>query len=135
MRAYLDAIPAYVNTPIWVTEIALHWGYEGWKFSNPYDPGKPVEPVGKYCEREVATYLKTVMDWFKNNADAYNIERWFQFVTYADIVNINIFGYSGITLFDGPSVGASLTNMGKIYKDLIHGAPISVDISSLPSCP
>ena len=76
-----------------------------------------------------------IFEWLKNNASDYRIERWFQFVTYADIENINITGYAGITLFDAAERGASLTNMGKIYKDLINNAKISIDLSQLPACP
>ena len=37
MSEYLNTIPQYADTPIWVTEIALHVGYDGWTFadSNP----------------------------------------------------------------------------------------------------
>jgi len=135
LRSYLDAIPEYRNTPIWITEIALHWGYEGWSFSSPFDQDKPIVPVGRYCEREVANYMINIFDWLKNNANEYKIERWFQFLTYADIEKINITGYAGITLFDAPEIGASLTSMGKIYRDLINDTEISIDLSKLQACP
>ena len=40
---YLAAIPEYQDTPIWITEIALHVGYDGWT----QDSGNFV-PVGVY---------------------------------------------------------------------------------------
>ena len=135
MRAYLDAIPAYQNTPIWVTEIALHWGYQGWQFRTPFDANNPIAPTGTYCEKQVASYLQNVVNWFKSNGPTNKVERWFPFVTYAELVNPNIPGYAGISLFNSSGIGASLSKMGQIYKDLAHGSTISIDMNSLPSCP
>ena len=134
MRAYLEAIPEYRDTPIWVTEVALHWGYSGWKFREPFDPQNPLEPTGSYCEREVTKYLLDVLDWLATNAQAYGIERWFQFITYADIANQSIQAYADITLFDQPDVGASLGLHGEIYRDKAKGLIPNEDLQSLPSC-
>lgn len=44
MRAYLNSVSEYVNTPIWITEIAVHVGYDSWQFS----ANSQLVPVGEY---------------------------------------------------------------------------------------
>jgi hypothetical protein len=112
MRVYLSTIPEYVDTPIWITEIAVHVGYDGWKFGA--DGG--LEPVGVYHWDKMSGYLTAVLDWLDANSVAQNIERWFFFTTWKDIVNVGPDGYMGIIFFDGPLQGASITCLGEVYR-------------------
>ena len=112
MRQYLDTIPQYVNTPIWITEISLHVGYKERKFGS----GGGLEPVFPYEWDRVSDYLITMLDWLDANSAANKIDKWFFFITWTDLVNIGGSGYMGIIFFDGPSKAASLNCLGRIYR-------------------
>jgi hypothetical protein len=43
----------------------------------------------------------------------------FVYVTYRDITKCSADAYAGMTLFDGPQVGASLTEAGKLLRDRV----------------
>ncbi len=113
MRGFLSTIPEYINTPIWITEIALHVGYEGFTFL----PGGGVEPVEPYHWDKMSGYVSAVSDWLVENSVAQNIERWFFFTTWKDIVNVPpLDPYMGIIFFDGPLQGASINCLGEVYR-------------------
>ena len=112
LRQYLDTIPEYASTPIWVTEIAVHVGYDSWKFG----PGFSLVPVGKYNWDHMSEYLVQVLDWLKANASANKVERWFFYRSWRDIVNVGSDGYMGIIFFDGPQRGATLNCLGDTYR-------------------
>ena len=111
MRTYLNSMPEYRQTPIWITEIALHVGYEDWT-TGPTG----LVPVGNYQWSDMSDYLITVVEWLEANAAAYQIDRWFFFATWKDIVNVGNDGYMGIILFDGPEWGAEINCLGEIYR-------------------
>lgn len=100
MRQYLDTVPEYADTPIWITEIAVHVGYDGWK----YDPFPRLAPVGKYHWDKMSEYLTAVLDWLEANGDSNKIEKWFFMITWADIVD-DPDDYIGIIFFDGGQSG------------------------------
>ena len=110
MRQYLNTISQYVNTPIWITEVAVHVGYDGWDFDSPLDP------VGAYHWDKMSDYLITLLDWLELNAASNKIERWFFFITWQDIVNIADDGYMGIIFFDDRNQGAALNCLGQAYR-------------------
>jgi hypothetical protein len=112
MRNYLNN-NGYSNTPIWITEIAVHIGFPlEWDRSQD----KYVR-IGPYDSAKMAEYLTTVLDWLDANSETYNIQKWFFFITWWDLVNISDEDpYMGITFFDGKSVGASLNCLGRIYR-------------------
>ena len=122
MRQYLNTVPEYLDTPIWITEIAVHVGYDGWKFG----PGFSLEPVGKNCVDtspscgynwdHMSEYLVQVLDWLEINGAANKIEKWFFYRSWRDIVNVGSDGYMGIIFFDGPESGASLNCLGEVYR-------------------
>ena len=113
MRAYLNTITEYKNTPIWITEIGLHVGYDGWEF----DQQGNIVPVGDYHWDKMSDYLIAVLDWLDQNASSYEIEKWFPLTAWENIVNLRPgTGYMGIIFFDGPSSGASLNCLGEIYQ-------------------
>jgi len=111
LREYLDTMSEYNTTPIWITEMALHVGYEGWEFDSPLDP---VEP---YHWDKMSDYLIYILDWLEENHDVVKIEKWFLFVTWKDIVDVGADGYMGIILFSGPNPDTSSLNcLGSIYR-------------------
>ena len=128
MRGYLNTIPEDADTPIWITEIAVHVGYDGWKWvlKTTGDDCNASEinnllcrlaPVGAYHWDKMSDYLIGVLDWLDANSGAQNIERWFFFAAWKDIVKVQSDGYMGIIFFDGPHAGASINCLGKIYRD------------------
>lgn len=127
MRAYLDGVPEYASTPMWITEIAIHMGYDGWGWVT-----FPTEmaPSGAYHWDLMSDYLTSVLDWLEANAASKLIERWFFFSSWKDIVNIGSDGYMGISFYDGPGVGASLTCLGDVYRArALGGSPVQCDAS------
>ena len=112
MRQYLNTVPEYVDTPIWITEIAVHVGYEGWK----HDPFPQIVPIEPYHWDKMSEYLIAVLDWLEANASSNKIDKWFFFKTWKDIVNVNPDGYMGISFFDGPDQGAALSCLGETYR-------------------
>ena len=64
MRQYLNTIPEYADTPIWITEIAVHVGYDGWNF----DPFPNIVPIQPYKWDKMSEYLIAILDWLEVNA-------------------------------------------------------------------
>ena len=112
MREFLNLFPQYADTPIWITEIAVHIGYDGWRW-NPFPT--QISPEGEYRWELMGQYLISVLDWLEINAAMLGIEKWFFFITWKDIVDVGTDGYMGITLFNGQQVGASLNCLGETY--------------------
>jgi len=110
MRQYLE-LNGYPGTPIWITEIAVHVGYDRFTIENGI-----ISPTGDYHWDKMSDYLIAVLDWLEENSVAQNIERWFFFTTWKDIVNIGPDGYMGIIFFDGPLEGASINCLGEVYR-------------------
>ncbi len=46
-----------------------------------------------------------------------NIEKWFTFITYADLTLPNEGAFNGMSLFTDPEPGAGLTSVGELLKD------------------
>jgi hypothetical protein len=114
-RTFLNA-NGYSDTPIWITEIAVHLGFNGWIFDTSR-PGNPIipSPFAIYHWDFMANYMHETLDWLEDNSASMRIERWFWFVTWADIYRPSD-GYMGITLFDSPVQGASLNCLGELYR-------------------
>ena len=112
MRQYLDTIPQYTDTPIWITEIAVHVGYDSWTF----DGSGRLVPVGNYNWDKMSEFLLAVLDWLEINGAANKIEKWFLFKTWKDIVDIGGDGYMGIIFFDAPANGAPLNCLGEALR-------------------
>ena len=122
MRAYLSSIPEYATTPIWITEIAIHVAYDDIDFQK-------LRPIGNYHWDFMSDYLNEVLDWLELNAAANQIERWFFFTTWKNIVDPPAEDpYMGIIFFDGRDVSAPLNCLGKVYRARALGEiPISCD--------
>jgi hypothetical protein len=117
MRKYLDNIPSQQGKPIWITEFGLHWGWDGMDFD--VEGCNSPTPAGEYQTELVIEYLRTVFDWLETNSDSQNIERWFTVITYHDITTCNSAAYAGLTLFDGPDIGAGLTPVGQFFMNRV----------------
>ena len=111
MREFLSQIPEYEDTPIWITEIGLHIGYDSWKFE-----GAGMKPVGAYNWDKMSDYLESTLSWLTDNSEPLNISRWFFYTTYKDIINPAPDGYMGITFFSGPEIGSHLNCLGAQYQ-------------------
>ena len=117
MRQYLDTLAEYADTPIWITEIAVHVGYDGWVFDSPLDP------VGAYHWDKMSNYLHEVLDGFEANAIALNIEKWFFFKSWKNIIDVGNDGYMGIIFFDDEGSSASRNCLGDAYRARSLGLP------------
>ena len=115
MREFLNTIPEYQTTPIWITEIAVHVGYDAWIFLSQ-DPVK-IKPVGSYNWVELSNYTNGILNWLENTADILNIERWFFYTSWRDINNVLNDGYMGTIFFNNQSDPDSLNCLGKVYKN------------------
>jgi hypothetical protein len=124
MRHYLNA-SGHPNDPIWITEMGLHWGWDGMLFPGQegYDSScDPYpQPAGTYQTEQVIGYLDAVFDWLDANAASKKIEKWFMLSTYENVITCNSGYYAGMTIFDDPDIGASLTEVGEFFRDRVLG--------------
>ena len=113
MRQYLDN-EGFGDTPIWITELAVHVGYDDWVWG----PDNQLVPVFPYNWDNLSDYITQVLDWLEdsNGGVAIKIEKWFFFTPWKDIVNVGTDGYMGIVFFDGPDDDASLNCLGEQYR-------------------
>ena len=123
LRLYLDAV-GQQDKPIWITELGLHWGWDDWEWfvEGCEVDGNPIpSPAGTYQTDQVIGYLGAIFDWLDANAASKNIEKWFLLSTYENIETCNSSAYAGLTLFDGPHIGAKLTEVGEFFRDRVLG--------------
>jgi hypothetical protein len=114
-RSFLNA-NGYAGTPIWITEIAAHVGFDFWT----RDATQPSNPIvasrfATFYWDFMADYMHDALDWFEANSASMKIEHWFWFVTWVDVYNRND-GYLGITLFDSPGQDSNLNCLGELYR-------------------
>ena len=69
LRAYLELLPAHRGKPIWVTEFAIVWGYEGVEWSQQADNTWRAYPSGQYRGDLIAAALQGYLGWLEANAD------------------------------------------------------------------
>lgn len=118
-RTYLDA-NGYSDTPIWITETAIHSGFDGW---SPIGGGLTA-PTGAYHSEFIGDYLSNLIGWLEQNHAALDIDRWFFFTSYWELGTPKVDGYQGISFFNTPDSGtAQRTCMGDIYKAASLGEP------------
>jgi hypothetical protein len=113
LREWLNARPAQAGKPIWVTEFGVQWAYDQRDMTGG---GCVPKPAGTYDTAGVQGFLTTMYDWLDANADALNIERWFQYVAYQNITICNGDSYGGVILLDGPGTDATLTEAGLLFR-------------------
>ena len=123
MRDYLDR-NGYEGTPIWITEMAVHWGYDD------IVAVIPPAPAGAYRWDNLSTFLNNLIDWLKENHTTYGIDRWFLFTTWKNIAEPANDAYAGIILFGpndatrAPVAGVTLRNcLGDVYRAQSLGEP------------
>ena len=149
MRQYLDTIEedsvkVYANTPIWITEIAVHVGYDSWQWvlkgTGDACSGTQVanglcdiKPIGVYHWDNMRNYIVEILDWMDANAETYGVERWFFYKSYRDVVNIANDGYMGISLFADPDVGTAPNCLGETYRRRsLNLPPVTCDADGKP---
>ncbi len=128
MRQYLNG-QGYADTPIWITELAIHVGYDGWRWEHKVTGANctsqevlagecRLTPTGDYHWDKMSDYLAQVLDWLEDldGGSANKIEKWFFFTPWKDIENVGGDGYMGIIYFNGPDENASLNCLGKLYR-------------------
>jgi PGF-pre-PGF domain-containing protein len=128
MRQYLDTFTEYADTPIWITEMAVHVGYDSaWVLKTTGAPCNQTQVNAGLCELgaggvyhwdKMSNYMIEVLDWLELNAETLGVERWFFYKTWRDIVNISSDGYMGISLFSDPDAGAfpAPNCLGETYR-------------------
>ncbi len=116
MRGYLDSIPGQAGKPIWITEVGLHWGYDGLRCFTNNQGVYGCMASGQYHQQAVLDYLTAVFDWLEANSVSMNVQRWFLFNSYHDLTAFSPAAYAGLTLFDGPNPGANLTPTGDLFR-------------------
>ena len=122
--AYRDTIPGLSDRPIWITEIGLHWGFAAVTLKlldgSPCGGGDGCywAPDGEYQTAAVADYLRRLFAFFEAISEVADVERWF---LYRNSFNfgVNPSGTNGLTLFEGHTVGAPLSDIGEVYSELI----------------
>ena len=110
----IDEVPGHANTPIWITEIASHWGYSAWEIK---DNVFAVPEGLEFQWSDMVAYMDGILDWLEDNATAQKIERWFFFIDWIDITTSASDGYAGIHFFESGNVGAPLNQLGEVYRD------------------
>lgn len=120
-RDYLNQQPALRDKPIWLTEFAVVWGYDGIAWDQT---GQQVSarPDGAYHSDHLKAYLQQMTAWLKANAGPMRIERWFLFSSH---------GYkepwattaAGIILLNRLGPDAQLTELGWLYRTLAAAGP------------
>ena len=117
-----DEVPGQANAPIWVTEIASHWGFDGLEFVD----GVIGIPAGQdfqddFLWDDMIGYMDGIIGWMRDNAGAQNIERWFFYKDWVDISKGAASGYAGIHFFEAGTGDAALNPLGLVYRDYASG--------------
>lgn len=118
-REYLNTMPTEVSKPIIVTEIGLHWGFEGMTFDGSSCGG--AYPTGAYMTDDVKGYLAEVFNWLEANSVSHNIDSWYLFSTYRDLSACHPDKGYGLTLFETAAPGSALSPVGSFFYDWIRG--------------
>ena len=64
-----------------------------------------------------------MLDWLDANAESNNIEKWFFFTSWKDIIDVGADGYMGITFFNDNDIGSPLNCLGEVYRARALGQP------------
>ncbi|WP_342822128.1 hypothetical protein [Candidatus Lucifugimonas marina] len=118
-RQFLNTLPSESSKPIVVTEIGLHWGFSGMTFSNP--ECSTAFPSGEYQTEKVIQYLREIFNGLEASAITDNIHSWYLFSTYRDLTLCHQDNGYGLTLFESPDSGATLSPLGQFFYNWIRG--------------
>jgi hypothetical protein len=120
MRAFLDANPDTRNKPIWLTEFGVIWGYDQLGWEKDAAGNLKAVPKGTLRTDLLTAYFNDTLTWLKANALRLNLARWFIYTSYG-LPEPYSTTFSGISLLDGNSPQANLTNYGSIYIGYLKG--------------
>lgn len=122
-RNYLaNEVPGHGETPIWVTELASHWGYSEWVIE---DGLLTIPPDQDYLEDflwdDMAGYMDGILGWLQESGNDLDIDRWFFFKGYVDLQAPKLDGYAGVHFFSDNSPAALPNQLGELYRDYATG--------------
>jgi PGF-pre-PGF domain-containing protein len=111
MRQYLDTFSEYTATPIWITEISVHVGFDGWQFVDGLFSG-----TDDYHWDLMSNYIIEVLDWLDANAETNRIDKWFFYKTWRDVMGESGDGFMGISLLSDSAIGTVPNCLGETYR-------------------
>ncbi|MBI4499364.1 MAG: hypothetical protein HY689_15870 [Chloroflexi bacterium] len=113
-RAYLDSVPNSAGRPIWLTEFAIVWAYDGVEWRDHGGEARAY-PVGAFRLDAASAYLREMLEWLTTAGPAHQVERWFLFSShgYTDPWAAAI---GGIALAESDPSGPRLTAFGEMVR-------------------
>ena len=115
LRAYLDSIPEQRGRPIWLTEFAIIWGYDDWRFTEGPDGELLVAPAGQFRADLVEQFLIEALDWLETRGRQLGVERWFVFADHG-IPDPIFTTFAGISLLEAPDARSDLSRLGRVFR-------------------
>lgn len=119
-RAWLDAQPTLANTPIWITEFGVIFGYDGYSVTQSNGQSM-ISPVGPFRQDLVNGYVGDMVSFLTSQGPDLNVQRWFIFSALAAREPYQT-TYAGVALLHGPKGALQLTAPGQIYVSAAQGA-------------
>jgi hypothetical protein len=125
-------------TPIWITELGVIWGYNGWTsidYRFPTDPAYCTVVPDSWCllapcrvdshvcvgarpsvydTPALSAYLAEVLDWLLANAGPLRLQRWFWYIQ-APVPEPYAAAFGGVALMETIGPTAKLTPFGQIF--------------------
>lgn len=114
-RAYLDTIPAQRGRPIWLTEFAIIWGYDDWRFEVGPNGEYLVAPAGRYRADLIEAFLGEALNWLETRGRRLGVARWFIFADHGTPDPI-FTTFAGISLLEAPDARSDLTRLGRMFR-------------------
>ena len=115
LRAYLDSIPEQRGRPIWLTEFAIIWGYDDWRFTEGPEGELLVAAAGRFRADLVEQFLIEALDWLETRGRQLGVERWFVFADHG-IPDPIFTTFAGISLLEAPDARSDLTRLGRVFR-------------------
>ena len=115
LRTYLDAIPSQRGRPIWLTEFAIIWGFDDWRFTEGPDGEVLVAPAGRFRADLIEQFLVESLDWLEARGRQLGVERWFVFADHG-IPDPIFTTFAGISLMEAPDARSDLTRLGRVFR-------------------
>ena len=115
LRAYLDSIPEQRGRPIWLTEFAIIWGFDDWRFEAGADGEVLVAPTGRFRADLIERFLVEALDWLETRGRPLGVERWFVFADHG-IPDPIFTTFAGISLMEAPDARSDLSRLGRVFR-------------------
>lgn len=120
-----NEVPGHADSPIWVTELASHWGYSEWVIESGLLAIPPDQDhIEDFLWDDMAGFMNGILGWLQVNGNDLNIDRWFFFKGYVDLQAPKLDGYAGIHFFSDDSTTATPNELGQLYRAYATGADI-----------